>query len=204
MPKNKETALTLRAVAEGVRAWADTLESMEDGDPQREQAMADMAASLTTGEDKVERFGWFLRRCKAEAEMLRAEAERCADKARRVEALEKDLKEYALDVLAENELPRIEGRTLHLRAQRSPNVVLIHDEAKVPSAYKTLTITVPAVDWEEHLEYLAEQQSRELALLKSVIRVKSYVALPALKEALEQGPVPGAELVTDRKHLRVG
>ncbi len=216
MSQAETKEVTLRDVASDVRAWADTLDGIDEDDPQREEALVAATQALTAGVAKVEAFGKFLKRCKAEAEFLRSESSRLHARALAIESLEEKLKLYALGVLDANQLKRLEGQTLHIRSQKSPDSVEVTDEVAVPAAYKVLTITITAGDWELHLkEHLAALQMLQdftdepltvdkLPVVNNIRKTECEIAKTPLKVALERGPVAGARLVSDRKHLRIG
>lgn len=188
----EEKGLTLRDVADELRAWADTIDGMEEDAPEREQAIAIQARAITQSRDKVEGFARFLLRLEAESEFAKSESTRLAARVKRIDALREKLREYAVDALRGAELRRIDGHTLALSLRKGPETALITDEASVPSRYKTLVITVPAVEWEQHLvvyQTLARHYNEMTGM-------KEYGDVPAITRAASS-----TEIKIDKRKL---
>jgi hypothetical protein len=81
-----------------------------------------------------------------------------------------------------------------------PPSVEIKDEAAIPSDYKAITITMPALQWEALLDFLDLEQ--RAAVLDSVGKPKASVSKTAIKKAIGDGAqVPGADLIVGKKTL---
>jgi hypothetical protein len=74
------------------------------------------------------------------------------------------------------------------------------DESAIPAEYKTLTLKLPAVTWEQMLDGLDIEQ--RAAVLGQVKSPEVSVDKRSLKAAMDGGAVPGAGLVTGRHALR--
>jgi uncharacterized coiled-coil protein SlyX len=95
---------------------------------------------------------------------------------------------------------KLAGRHVVLTIQNSPASVKIVDEPTVPAQFKQVSLSMPLVTWDELLDGLDFDQRDRLidAIKKPAITCDKT----AIKTALAAGVVEGAELVTDRQHLR--
>lgn len=77
----------------------------------------------------------------------------------------------------------------------------VTDESSIPSEYKTLTLKLPAVTWEQLLDGLdVEQRLTVLGLVKTP---EVSVDKRSVKAAIDGGAeVPGANLAIGRHSLR--
>ena len=142
MSHSEETAVTLRSVADDIRTWTDTLEGLDEGSLEREQAMLAMAESIRKGADKVDSFAAFLRRLRAEAEYLGSEIDRLNARVHRIEELEERLRNYAISALRSANLRKIQGNNSTLSLRKNPDKVVIGCYWEVPSEFKTIDETV--------------------------------------------------------------
>lgn len=133
-----ETAVTLRSVADDLRAWADTLAGLDEGTSEHEQALAAMSASITSGATKVDSFAGFLRRITSEQEFIKSEEKRLKSRADALDKIDQRLREYAVRALANAGLRKIQGETSALSLRKKPDVVVVEDEASIPASYKTV------------------------------------------------------------------
>ena len=96
---------------------------------------------------------------------------------------------------------KLEGKTTTFSLRACPPSVEATDEAAVPAEYKTLTLKLPAVTWEQLLDGLDIEQ--RAAILGQVQGPEISVDKRSMKAAMDGGAaVPGATLVTGRHALR--
>lgn len=133
-----ETSVTLRSVADDLRAWADTLAGLDEGSPEHEEALAAMSASITKGAAKVDSFAGFLRRLTYEQDHIKYEERRLKERADALYKIEERLREYAVRALTDAGLRKIQGESSTLSLRKKPDVVVVEDEAAVPASYKTV------------------------------------------------------------------
>jgi hypothetical protein len=95
----------------------------------------------------------------------------------------------------------LEGKTTTFSLRACPPSVEISDESAVPADYKTLTLKLPALTWEQLLDGLEIEQ--RAAVLGQVKSPKVSVEKRSIKAAIDGGTnVPGAGLATGRHSLR--
>ncbi len=95
----------------------------------------------------------------------------------------------------------LEGKTTTFSLRGCPPSVEVTDEPAIPSEYKTLTLKMPAVTWEQMLDGLDIEQ--RVVVLGQVKSPEVSVDKRSIKAAIDGGvDVPGAGLATGRHSLR--
>ena len=95
----------------------------------------------------------------------------------------------------------LEGKTTTFSLRACPPSVDVTDESAVPSEYKTLTLKLPAVTWEQLLDGLDIEQ--RVAVLGQVRGPEVTIEKRSIKAAIDGGAdVPGAGLASGRHSLR--
>lgn len=96
---------------------------------------------------------------------------------------------------------KLDGKTTTFSLRACPPSVEVTDESSIPSEYKTLTLKLPAVTWEQLLDGLdVEQRLTVLGLVKTP---EVSVDKRSVKAAIDGGAeVPGANLAIGRHSLR--
>lgn len=218
-------ALSLYQLEENHMALLDS-EALVTPD-QQAQFRAEIAESLKTAVDKRERVAQFLRHCELQAENCKKEIDRLSRLKRSYEGAAKRMEEHvawSMEQLgygekdARGRVRKLEAHTAVFTLRPNPPAVEITDEAAVPSEYKTLTITVNAAAWEQHIE--SHQEMRGLMqralnafdpvpleqpqILRAIRKTECAIDKRAVKEALESGAsIPGADLKIGEYSLRV-
>jgi hypothetical protein len=189
-------AVTIRDVASDLRAFADTIDGMEVDDPAREQALLDMSRAAVQSRTKVDAFVQFIRRVESEQEFIQCEIDRLTVRKAGLARMEESLKDYAVRAMKENGIRKFDGNCSTLSLRKKPDTCLIEDEAAVPSEYKTLTITIPATKWEEHIAWAqADDADGAQMLLDAVSKTDVKIDRKRLLAALKQHEeIPGADL----------
>ena len=162
------------------------------------------AIALKTAVEKRERFGQFVLACERRVAALKAEAKRITDQAAMYERAAERARAYGASVIeslgkdAKGKYRKLEGNTVVLSLRAGSPRVEFTDEAAVPSEYKTLTITVPATEWEKHMRRclaVCPEDGQLLEILSDVSKVDVHVSKTKVKEAIERGKeVPGADV----------
>ena len=95
----------------------------------------------------------------------------------------------------------LEGKTTTFSLRACPASVEVTDESAIPSDYKTLTLKLPALTWEQLLDGLDIEQ--RAAVLGQVKSPEVSVDKRSMKAAMDGGAdVSGAGVVTGRHALR--
>jgi hypothetical protein len=196
--------LTLYALEEQLTILADTAELVP---PEQEQEFLDeFRAALTAAVDKRDRVGQFLAHLEHQAAFAKAEIARLQERKAWFERAIERMEGYVINVIeslgrdAKGKYPKLEGRTVTFGIKDCPPSVEIQDEAAVPSDYKAITITMPALKWESLLDSLELEQ--RASVLDAVEKPKVAVSKTAIKRAIDGGgQVPGADLIVGKKTL---
>jgi len=196
--------LTLYAIEEQLTAMADTAELVP---VDQEQAfLEEFRAALTAAVDKRDRVGQFLSHLEQQAGFAKAEIARLQERKVFFERAVEKMEGYVIHVIesigpdAKRKYAKLEGHTVTFSIKDCPPSVEIQDETAVPSDYKAVTITMPALKWEAFLDSLDLEQ--RAAVLDSVEKPKVAVSKTAIKKAMGDGAqVPGADLIVGQKTL---
>ena len=203
-PSPARYPLTLYAIEEALIAMADTAELVP---ADQEQAfLEDFRAALTAAVDKRDRVGQFLAHLEAQVAFAKSEIARLQERKaffeRAIERVEGCVI-HVIESIGRDEkgrYPKLEGRTVTFSIRDCPSSVEIRDEAAIPSDYKAITITMPALKWEGLLDSLDPMQRS--SVLDSVEKPKVAVSKVAIKKAIDGGcQVLGADLIVGKKTL---
>ena len=101
---------------------------------------------------------------------------------------------------AKGKYPKLEGRTVTFSIKDCPPSVVIQDEAAIPSDYKAITVTMPALKWQAFLDSLDMEQRANV--LDWAEKPKVAVSKTAIKKGIDGGAqIPGADLIVGKKTL---
>jgi hypothetical protein len=196
--------LTLYAIEEQLTAMTDTAEVVPED--QERAFLEEFRAALTAAVDKRDRVGQFLAHLEQQAAFAKAEIARLQERKAFFERAIEKMEGYVIRVIemigpdAKGKYAKLEGKTVTFSIKDCPPSVEIKDEAVIPADYKAITITLPALKWEAHLDSLDLEQ--RAGLLDSVEKPKASVSKTAVKAAIGGGAqVPGADLIVGKKTL---
>jgi hypothetical protein len=196
--------LTLYAIEEQLTAMADTAELVPED--QERAFLEEFRAALTAAVEKRDRVGQFLAHLEQQVAFAKAEIARLQERKAFFEQAVEKIASYVIHVIesigpdAKGKYPKLEGRTVTFSIKDCPPSVAIQDEAAVPSDYKAITITMPALKWEALLDSLDLEQ--RASVLDAVEKPKVAVSKTAIKKAIDGGAqVPGADLMVGKKAL---
>ncbi len=212
-------SLTLYAIETGLLELLQLRDDIEAETLVTAEAEADRKAELTVIDKEIAEYvqreivkcdniTGLLRECKARAETLKAEEQRIAALCKRWEDREKRVKERVAEVLAmqvepetitaakQNQvLKRLSGRNSELKLCKSPASVEVTDMSLLPEKLQRITVTMTLAQWK------ALGVSVNLADASASIDPDKRAIAAAIKES---GSVPGARLVEDSVHVRLG
>jgi hypothetical protein len=161
---------------------------------------------LVAAVDKRDRVAQFLSHLEAQAAFAKAEIARLQERKAFFERATEKMEGYVIHVIeaigpdAKGKYPILEGRTVTFSIKDCPPSVEIKDEAAVPADYKAITVTMPALKWEDLLDSLELEQ--RAGLLDAVGKPKATVSKTAIKAAIGGGSqVSGADLTVGKKTL---
>jgi len=205
MVAEQEKALTLWDVEERYMALLDT-EALVAPEEQQE-FYGELEVALRTAVEKRDRVGQFLLLCDDRMSAIDAEIERLRKLKSQWERAQERMEQYVIRVIEsqgsddKGKYPKLKGNTCILGIQRNPSTVEITDEAAVPSAFKTLTITIPAEAWEEHISRFG---SLKPDVLKDIKSTSVSINKRAIKKALDANEqVDGADLKFGTHRLKL-
>lgn len=224
------TAMTLYAIEEHLAALLDTADMVES--PEQQEAIAvEIQQALLHAVEKRDRAGQFLVHCETQQATIDAEIKRLRALkdcyARAQERMERYI-QRTIEVLGvdhKGKYRKLEGKTCVFALRACPASTDVRDESVIPSAFKTLTITVPATAWEElidnadideRMRFLAAVRKTECAIdrkgIKAAIEgamaeaeadtrsrgVTDLAEIQAAVDAVRASAVPGASLITGK------
>jgi hypothetical protein len=196
--------LTLYVIEEQLAAMADTVDVVPVD--QERAFLEEFRAALGAAVDKRDRVGQSLSHLEQQAAFAKAEIARLQERKASFERAIEKMEGYVIYVIesfgpdAKGKYPKLEGKTVTFSIKDCPASVEIKNEAAVPSDYKAITITMPALKWEALLDSLDLEQ--RAATLDSAGKPKTSVSKTAIKKAIGDGvQVPGADLIIGKKTL---
>ena len=197
-PTAKDVAggLTLFQIEESIALLAEAAEE-EGTTPEIEQALA---TYLQGAPEKRDRVAEFIQYCEWMAELAKAEIKRLQARQKHFEATADRVSAMVLRVLDFFGVKKLEGRTHTLSKRKCPPSVRIDDEARVPTEFKRVTVTLRLDDWNCLLS-AADDDVRK-GIETAILKREETLDLKAMKEALNlEREVPGADLVVNRYSL---
>ena len=149
-----------------------------------------LSAELLT---KTDALAGVIRRMDADTAWLKAEETRLHDKRKSVEAAESWLKEYAVRTMVEHGIKQLKTteNTISVRGNGGLQPLVVVESA-VGADFKTATISLPAIDWDDLMIQYPEAKLISVSPNNTKIRA-----------ALATGEVAGAKLEARGSHLRL-
>ena len=117
-----------------LKTWVDTLETAST-DQERDEIAARIPNYLNAAVEKRDRFCAFLAHLESQTELCRAEEKRIAERRRLFEALQERLEGYAIRVMEDLGVKKLEGATSVLRLHAKPASVVIENLAEIPARF---------------------------------------------------------------------
>jgi hypothetical protein len=193
------TALTLFEIEDNLAALVNTEEMVEDPE-QRNAIEAEIVSAQLTAVDKRDSFGKFLATCEHYSEAIAAEIKVLQARKKRFESAKERAEGYAVYAMQSLGKTKLEGNTVTLALRKCPESTAVSDEASVPSQFKTLTITVPALAWEDFVDGVDIDEREKF--LSAVRKTECFIDRTGIKQSIKSGiEVPGAALVADKFSL---
>ena len=163
--------------------------------------------ALTAAVEKRDRVGQFLAHLEQQIDFAKLEIDRLKQRKATCERVHARLENYVIETIenlgtdSKGKYRRLEGKTTTFSLRACPPSVEVTDETAIPAEYKTLTLKLPAVTWEQLLDGLEIEQ--RAAVLGQVKIPEVTVDKRSIKAAIDGGAdVPGAGLATGRHSLR--
>ena len=205
VPSPAVTAASLYLIEDQLAALIETAEMVS---PEQEQEFRlEFQAALIAAVEKRDRVGQFLAHLEQQIGFAKFEMERLRQRKATCERALARLEGYVIETIEnlgtddKGKYRRLEGKTTTFSLRACPPSVEVTDESAIPANYKTLTLKLPAVTWEQLLDGLEIEQ--RAAVLGQVKSPEVSVDKRSMKAAMDDGaPVPGAGLVTGRHALR--
>jgi hypothetical protein len=205
VPSPAVTAAPLYAIEDTLAALIETAELVS---PEQEREFrTEFQTALNAAVDKRDKVGQFLTHLERQIDFARFEIDRLRQRKAASERALARLEEYVIETIeklgtdGKGRYRTLEGKTTTFSLRGCPPSVEVADESAIPAEYKTLTLKLPAVTWEQLLDGLdIEQRAAVLAQVKSP---EVGVDKRSIKAAFDGGAdVPGAGLVSGRHALR--
>lgn len=174
------------------------------GDDERAALNGEIARYLEALPAKVEGVAAIFRMWRGQRELIKAEAERLAKLARRIEANETRLKGYVADILAMQPEPKKgcrklvgrDGSTLSLKGNGGLEPLAIQ-EGILPAEYRDVTVRIPQNQYDSIRDHLADIEIDvfEVGVAPNGQRIRGALA--------EGEDIPGAHLEPRGAHVEV-
>jgi len=205
VPSPAVTAAPLYAIEEQLACLIETAELVSS--EQEQEFRAEFQTALTAAVEKRDRVGQFLAHLEQQIAFARFEIDRLRQRRATCERALARLEAYVIETIenlgtdSKGKYRTLEGKTTTFSLRACPPSVEVTDESAVPAEYKTLTLKLPAVTWEQLLGGLEIEQ--RVAVLGQVRVPEVSVEKRSIKAAIDGGAdVPGAGLVTGKHSLR--
>ena len=205
VPSPAVTAASLYMIEDHLAALIETAELVST--EQEQEFRAEFQAALTAAVDKRDRVGQFLAHLEQQIGFARFEIDRLRQRKATFERTLERVEQYVIDTIenlgtdAKGKYRKLEGKTTTFSLRGCPPSVEVSDEAAIPSEYKTFTLKLPAVTWEQLLDGLGIEQRS--AILDQVKSPEVFVEKRSIKTAIDGGAdVPGAGLAIGKHSLK--
>jgi hypothetical protein len=205
VPSPAVTAAPLYVIEDHLACLIETAELVS---PEQEQEFCEeFQTALIAAVEKRDRVGQFLAHLEQQIDFARFEIDRLRQRRATCERALARLEEYVIGTIeslgtdTKGKYRTLDGKTTTFSLRACPPSVEVTDESAVPAEYKTLTLKLPAVTWEQLLDGLEIEE--RLAVLGQVKSPEVSVEKRSIKAAIDGGAdVPGAGLATGRHSLR--
>jgi hypothetical protein len=151
----------------------------------------------------------FLRHCELQQKFADAEIERLEKRKAFIASVEDQLERYVVQLIEQfapldrKGIQRLEGNLSSMRIQKNPDSVLITDLNAIPSAYKHVTVTMPAYVWEAMLMHLGPEDRKVFE--SHIEKLESRPDKKALAAELKnESTITGADLKFGGHRLAFG
>ena len=205
VPSPAVTAAPLYVIEDHLAALIETAELVS---PEQEQEFrAEFQTALIAAVDKRDRVGQFLAHLEQQIDFAKFEIDRLRQRKATCERALARLENYVIETIenlgtdGKGKHRTLEGKTTTFSVRACPPSVEVTDEAAIPTEYRTLTLRLPALTWEQLLDGLDIEQ--RAAVLGQVKSPEFSADKRSIKTAIDGGVhVPGACLVSGRHSLR--
>jgi Siphovirus Gp157 len=205
VPSPAVTAAPLYLIEDQLAALIETAELVS---PEQEQEFrVEFQTALTAAVEKRDRVGQFLAHLEHQIDFAKFEIDRLRQRKATCERALARVETYVIETIenlgidGKGKYRRLEGKTTTFSLRGCPPSVEVTNESAIPSEYKTLTLKLPALTWEQLLDGLdIEQRAAVLGQLRSP---EVSVDKRSMKAAIDGGvEIPGAGLATGRHSLK--
>jgi hypothetical protein len=153
VPSPAVTAAPLYAIEDTLAALIETAELVS---PEQEREFrTEFQTALNAAVDKRDKVGQFLTHLERQIDFARFEIDRLRQRKAASERALARLEEYVIETIeklgtdGKGRYRTLEGKTTTFSLRGCPPSVEVADESAIPAEYKTLTLKLPAVTWEQ-------------------------------------------------------
>lgn len=197
-----ETALSLFEIEDRYLALLDSADGVTE--EQAEEYRQDLAHSFAATVEKRNRVAAFVGHCEAMAARADGEIKRLQKRKKVFEGAAQRVMDYVLWTMRQLDKKKLDADLATFYRKDNPPSVQITDEAAIPARYKTLTITVPAEAWEQHVRdycglrsafYRGAPEEGRMPFLDEIEKTEVSIDKNAIKAAIKGGEsILGADL----------
>lgn len=134
-------------------SYTTLLEKIESGELQAEDLKDTLEAIEEAIEMKVENIAKIVKATEGEAEIIKLEEKRLAEKRKALENSTQRLKQYAEDELIKTGIQKVKGKLFTIALQKNPPSVEVLNESDIPEDYFRI-VTQKSIDKKSILEVL--------------------------------------------------
>jgi hypothetical protein len=208
LAKSQAAPCTLYELEDTLQALANSIALAED-ESARQMILGEIGQALRKTKDKRDSMVAFLRHCELQQKFADAEIERIERRKAFIANVAKQLENYVVQLIEQFAPPdrkgvqRLDGNVSSMRIQKNPDSVLITDLSAVPSAFKHVTLTMPAYVWEALLNSagLEDRKEFESRVEKAEYRPDKKAIAGELKNGVA---ITGADLKFGGHRLVIG
>src|ERR1700722_2251693 len=206
--KSPAYTCTLYELEDNLQALANSI-ALPEEEPTRQLILDEIGQALRKTKEKRDTVVAFLRHCELQQKFAEAEIERLEKRKSFIASVEEQLESYVVQLIEQfaprdrKGVQRLEGNISSMRIQKNPDSVLITDLNAIPSAYKHVTLTMPAYVWEALLNSIGldDRKEFESRVEKAEYRPDKKAIAGELKNGVE---LAGADLKFGGHRLVIG
>ena len=206
--KSHASHCTLYDLEDNLQALANSIALAED-EGARQIILDEIGQALCKTKEKRDAVVAFLRLCELQRKFADTEIERIERRKAFIRSVQDQLENYVAQLIEQFAPPdrkgvqHLEGNVSSMRIQKNPDSVLIKDLNALPSAFKHVTLSMPAYVWEALLNCVSldERKEFESRVEKTEYRPDKKAIAGELKNGMA---IPGADMKFGGYRLVIG
>jgi hypothetical protein len=162
----------IREIVVNNKEYEDFFDSILEQNALSPEQQTALGESIKTSIEKRDNMGAFLARLEGEAEMLKKEEKRLAERRRKFERIGEILTEGMHLQMLDWGVRKVEGQKFSFTVKKNPPSVEIEDESKIPAEYLEYTPRIKRAEIKEALSEGKEVEGAKLITNKTRLEIK--------------------------------